>query len=106
MKKHITLSVFMLLFMQSFSQNLKGTILDKNNPEDNLGVLGANIYWLNTSVGTTTNEKGQFELPYKANYKKLVISFVGYKTDTIEIKDLTPIRHFITEANIIIPHQS
>lgn len=101
MKKHITLSVFMLLFMQSFSQNLKGTILDKNNPEDNLGVLGANIYWLNTSVGTTTNEKGQFELPYKTTYKKLVISFVGYKTDTIEIKNLTPIRHFITEANVL-----
>lgn len=72
-------------------------IMDKNNPKDNLGVMGANVYWLNTSVGTTTNEKGWFELPYKPTYKKLVVSFVGYKTDTLEINDLKPIHHFITE---------
>ena len=34
--------------------------MDKSNPEDNLGVFGANVYWLNTKVGTTTNEKGWF----------------------------------------------
>ncbi|WP_299711985.1 TonB-dependent receptor [uncultured Tenacibaculum sp.] len=78
-------------------QTFKGMIMDKANPKDNLGVFGANVHWLNTKVGTTTNEKGWFEIPYKKEYKKLVVSFVGYKTDTIEIKTLKPIHHFLTE---------
>ncbi|WP_299674009.1 TonB-dependent receptor domain-containing protein [uncultured Tenacibaculum sp.] len=75
--------------------------MDKNNPKDNLGVFGANVHWLNTKVGTTTNEKGWFEIPYKKEYKKLVISFVGYKTDTIEINSLKPVHHFLTEQAIL-----
>lgn len=75
--------------------------MDKNNPKDNLGVFGANVYWLNTSVGTTTNEKGWFEIPYKSNYKKLVVSFIGFKTDTIAIDNLKPLHHFITEESIL-----
>lgn len=82
-------------------ETFKGMVMDKNNPKDNLGVFGANVYWLNTNIGTTTNEKGWFEIPYKPTYKKLVISFVGYKTDTIDVKNLKPIHHFITEENTL-----
>ena len=31
--------------------------MDKNNPKDNLGVFGANVFWLNTSIGATTRRK-------------------------------------------------
>jgi len=83
-----------------FSQEtLTGMIMDKNNPKDNLGVFGANVYWLNNSIGATTNEKGWFTIPYKKSYKKLVVSYVGYKTDTLNISDLEPIHHFITLEN-------
>ncbi len=75
--------------------------MDKNNPKDNLGVFGANVYWLNTSVGATTNEKGWFEIPYKSSYKKLVVSFIGFKTDTIAIDNLKPLHHFLTEESIL-----
>ena len=73
--------------------------MDKNNPKDNLGVYGANVFWLNTSIGATTDEKGWFKIPYQKNYKKLVVSYVGYKTDTLTISDLKPIHHFITLEN-------
>ena len=73
--------------------------MDKNNPKDNLGVYGVNVFWLNTSVGTTTDEKGWFKIPYQKNYKKLVVSYVGYKTDTLVINNLEPIHHFITLEN-------
>ncbi len=94
--------VLILISSQAYSQQtFKGMIMDKNNPKDNLGVFGANVHWLNTKVGTTTNEKGWFEIPYKKEYKKLVISFVGYKTDTIEINSLKPVHHFLTEQAIL-----
>ena len=90
----------MLIPLLSFSQEtLKGMIMDQNNPKDNLGVFGANVYWLNTPVGATTNEKGWFTIPYKSSYKKLVVSFVCYKTDTLTITSLEPIHHFLTPDN-------
>ncbi|TYP97848.1 outer membrane receptor for ferrienterochelin and colicin [Tenacibaculum adriaticum] len=102
MKKYIIFSVFTLIFMHSFAQqSYKGMIMDKNNSKDNLGVFGANVYWLNTTIGGTTNEKGWFEIPYKPEYKKLVVSFVGFKTDTIEVKSLKPIHYFLMEESVL-----
>ena len=73
--------------------------MDQENPKDNLGISGATVNWLNTNIGTITNEKGWFTIPFKKEYKKLVISYIGYKTDTIIVRDLTPIHHFITIEN-------
>jgi outer membrane receptor for ferrienterochelin and colicin len=98
--KKIIISIVMLISMQSFSQQtFKGMIMDRNNPKDNLGVFGVNVYWLNTTIGATTNEKGWFEIPYKSSYKKLVVSYVGYKTDTLTITSLKPVHHFLTPEN-------
>ena len=100
MKKYI-LNSFMLLFPVFIlaQTNLKGMIMDQENPKDNLGVAGATVNWLNTNIGAITNEKGWFTIPFKKEYKKLVISYIGYKTDTIIVRDLTPIHHFIILEN-------
>ena len=100
MKKNSIIIIFLVLpLFLSSQEKLTGMIMDKNNPKDNLGVFGANVYWLNTSIGATTNEKGWFTIPYNKSYKKLVVSYVGYKTDTLKISDLEPIHHFITLEN-------
>jgi outer membrane receptor for ferrienterochelin and colicins len=95
--KKIIFSILILLPIIAFSQTqFKGMIMDKNNPKDNLGVYGANVHWLGTSIGTVTNEKGWFTISYKKTYKKLVVSYIGYKTDTLTITNLKPIHHFLT----------
>ena len=100
MKKHILNSFILLFPIFILAQtNLKGMIMDQENPKDNLGVAGATVNWLNTNIGTITNEKGWFTIPFKKEYKKLVISYIGYKTDTLIVRDLTPIHHFITIQN-------
>ncbi|MBT7815628.1 MAG: TonB-dependent receptor [Polaribacter sp.] len=70
--------------------------MDRNNSKANLGVDGASVHWLNTNVGAVTNAKGWFAISYKTEYKKLVISYLGYKTDTVTIRNLEPLHHFIT----------
>lgn len=100
MKKYIINSLLLFMPIILFSQTtFKGMIMDKNNPKDNLGVEGASVHWLNTSVGAVTNAKGWFTIPYKKEYKKLVVSYLGYKTDTIVLNDLKPLHHFITPQN-------
>ena len=70
--------------------------MDKNNPKDNLGVEGASVHWLNTNISAITNEKGWFSIPYKPEYKKLIVNFIGYKTDTIFVSNSSEIHHFLT----------
>jgi outer membrane receptor for ferrienterochelin and colicins len=86
--------IFMLMILPSvvFTQEkLSGKVLD--NADGELPLPGANVYWLNTSVGAVTNFEGEFTLPYKPEYKKLIISFVGYKTDTLTVNAPKYISH-------------
>ena len=46
---------------------------------------GVNIYWLGTNTGTTSNDVGFFELKPILENTPLLISLVGYQTDTLEI---------------------
>ncbi|WP_158838907.1 TonB-dependent receptor [Polaribacter sp. L3A8] len=100
MKKKILSSFLLLIPFVIFSQTtFKGMIMDKNNPKDNLGVEGASVHWLHTNVSAITNKKGWFSIPYKEEYKKLVVNYLGYKTDTISIPSLKAIHHFLTEQS-------
>ncbi|MDG1385216.1 MAG: TonB-dependent receptor, partial [Flavobacteriaceae bacterium] len=79
-----------------FSQpQLKGMVVELNTQNQSIPLPGANVFWLNTSVGTITSDDGSFKLPYKPVYKKLVISYVGFKTDTLTIDTPKTIRHLL-----------
>jgi outer membrane receptor for ferrienterochelin and colicins len=61
---------------------LEGKILDTDGET---GLPGASVYWSGTTTGTTTNLAGYFEIRKTRSTNKLVVSFVGYKSDTITI---------------------
>lgn len=86
----------------AFSQNdIQGVILETNEQKSEIPITGANVYWLNTAVGTVTDFDGEFTLSYKPDYKNLVISYVGYKTDTITVKSQKPIRHILKSTSTL-----
>lgn len=64
---------------------LEGKIIDAAD-RDELGMAGANVVWSGTTVGTTTNAAGYFSIRRVRETNRLVISFVGYRTDTIIVK--------------------
>lgn len=50
-------------------------------------LVNANVYWLNSTIGTITDEDGFFKiekLSGKSNF--LIFSYMGYQPDTIEVK--------------------
>jgi len=63
------------------AQEIKGTV----NSEDGKVVPFANVYWLNTTIGTTTNENGKFNISTTDKSNRLVVSSVGYTSDTIQV---------------------
>ncbi|MBZ0327422.1 MAG: TonB-dependent receptor [Altibacter sp.] len=88
------LYIFLFLPFVMWSQDqLEGMIMETNDKNEQTGLFGANVYWLDESVGTITDNDGSFVIPYKKGYSQLVISFVGYKTDTIFISRPKMIRH-------------
>ncbi len=79
-----------------FSQSeLKGMIMEANENNEHIPLPGANVYWLNTTVGASTDIDGMFTIPYKKEYKKLVISYVGFTTDTITIAEPKMVQHWL-----------
>lgn len=92
----IALSLFSLL---SFSQEkLEGVILESLDGKE-MPLPGANVIWLNTSVGAMTDENGEFSIAYESSYAKLVISYVGFKTDTLTVSSNKPIRHVLQSSS-------
>ena len=62
------------------------TILGKVTNSKKKPMIGATIYWIGSNIGASTGEKGLFEITSKhTGNSKLVASFVGYISDTIEI---------------------
>lgn len=61
-----------------------GTVLFKNQKKYE-PVVGANVYWLNTNKGTITDVNGQFSINKISATNRLVVSFVGFENDTINV---------------------
>ncbi|NCI51003.1 carboxypeptidase-like regulatory domain-containing protein [Sediminibacterium roseum] len=76
--------LFCLFTSVSFAQALKGRVLyaDTRRP-----VVGASVFLANTSIGTVTQENGEFVLPrFPEGSFDLVVSFVGYESFTLPIR--------------------
>ena len=83
-----------------FSQSeITGMVMELGPQNQQIPLLGANVFWLNTSTGTITSKDGTFKLPYNPSYKKLVISYVGYKTDTLSIDSPKMIHHLLKASD-------
>ena len=98
MKKLLILfSLFPLLLLGQ--ENLNGTIYDSSQDNSKQPLFGANLIWLGTSIGTSTDIDGNFSLPFVDSTNNLIISYVGFKTDTLVITSATPIKHVLTPTN-------
>ena len=98
MKKFLVIN-FMLLSLTLLAQDqIKGIVLETSSTKE-MPLAGANVYWLGSSIGAITAEDGTFTLPYKFSYNQLVISYVGFKTDTITVKENRYIKHVLQASD-------
>lgn len=97
MKLNITIIMVLLFSSSLFSQEeLKGQVFELSSSNKEEPLPGANVYWLNTSVGGMTDMDGKFSIPYNQDYKTLIISYVGFKSDTITISSNKFIKHIMS----------
>lgn len=70
--------LFFILPLLSYSQKLlKGTVVDAETAQP---ISSASIFLNNTSIGTTANGAGSFQLEIPAGKYDLIVSSIGYET--------------------------
>lgn len=82
--KFIYTIVLLLLALGADAQRLvKGNVYDV---QGGLPVAFASVVAQGTTIGTQTDEQGRFELSLPETTKALVISYVGFATDTLQLQ--------------------
>ncbi len=88
--KVIFIFLFASLITPSFAQKdsqLSGEVVELIEESQKESLVGANVYWLNANEGTVTDGQGRFDIERVKGQNTLIISFIGYKNDTISITD-------------------
>ena len=84
--------IFAIVLVASFSvkaQNqIEGRVLELTNDGKKVPIFGANVYWEETKVGTTTDINGVYFINEATSFPaSLSVSYVGYTFDSKEILD-------------------
>lgn len=64
-------------------------------------LIGANVFWAGSSEGTTTDLDGFFEILPSSETTMLVISYVGYESDTIDMRGQELVAVSLNVNNVI-----
>ena len=98
MQKIIIVLTVLFSGFQTFSQEkVSGKIFYENNKP----LQGATIYWKNSEIGTTTDENGNFSIPFSSEYSQLVISYVGFKTVELTVTSPKAITQLLEYDNTL-----
>jgi copper chaperone CopZ len=62
-----------------------GVVLEEDKKGNFKPLVGASIIWLGTSAGTTSDSSGFFSVSSPQNSNRLIVSYAGFKSDTITI---------------------
>ncbi len=90
----------MAVSLLSFSQEkVEGMVMEANAENKHIGLPGASVYWIDSQIGTVTNEEGLFSIPYSKEYDRLVISYVGFQSDTLTITEPKMVHHSLKPSN-------
>lgn len=75
---------------------IDGKILIQENNET-YPLAGVNIFWLDSAVGTVSNQEGDFSIDPISSTNQLIIKYLGFKTDTLSVTPGKKIFHFMKE---------
>ena len=78
MKRYVLLVIWCFGAIASFAQ-VRGVVKDQGGS----ALIGANVVWIGTNYGTSTDTNGSFTLERRPDINTIVVSFVGFDNDTI-----------------------
>lgn len=101
MRKIITLSIYLLLYLPCYSQrHIAGRVTDAATRE---ALPYVNIGVRNKNIGTVTNDSGKFSLDLPQQYANdtLTFSMVGYKERNLLMAEATQLNEYKLEPTVM-----
>lgn len=71
---------------------IKGVVMEANDKGAFSPLPGANVVWLGSNQGVSTDSTGVFSIKHDGINTRLVISYTGYKSDTISVVDMKEVK--------------
>jgi hypothetical protein len=69
--------------------------------DDTAALIGANVYWANTTEGTASDETGIAHLPVHHHLPhQLVVSYIGFYNDTLTVTDPDKRHYYVFLINV------
>ena len=88
MRQLITFIFIIFICFDINSQNIEGRVLEKDLENKIYPIIGANVYWENTSIGSATDKDGFFSIQEPPSLPaNLLVSYIGYEVVDTEILD-------------------
>ena len=85
--KYLFVILFIIPSLLIAQNRVMGKVIETVADGSALPLMGANVIWEGSTVGTFSDENGDFILPYDAAYKTIIISYVGFISKKIKVKD-------------------
>lgn len=83
------------------AQKVLGVVSHIHDDGSEEPVAGANVYWLGTSVITTTGPNGVFMIERVEKADQLVISFTGFESDTLTVGNEASVRVHLKAQRVL-----
>ncbi len=76
---------------------VNGMIVSEDKKGNFSPLAGASVHWLGSNIGATTNSHGIFSISFD-KYRKLVVSYTGFRTDTLHVTNNNDLQIVMAEA--------
>ncbi len=97
MQRYCLLCISLLIGICGLRAQISGVVLDDHGEP----LIGANIYWAETTVGVATNFNGEFTIMPVKGTNRLVASFVGCHNDTITVLNRQPLTIVLIDETVL-----
>ena len=97
MQRYCLLYISLLIGICGLRAQISGVVLDDHGEP----LIGANIYWEETTVGVATNFNGEFTIMPVKGTNRLVASFVGCHNDTITVLNRQPLTIVLVDETVL-----
>lgn len=78
---------------------VRGIVLTEDKKGNFAPLAGASVVFVGTSNGVTTDTHGVFSIPRNENLSQLLVSYAGYESDTVVVKDAHDIQIILGSNN-------
>lgn len=81
------------------SHIIKGVVLETNKKGVFKPLVGASVIWLHSGTGTSTDSSGVFSIRNTGTESRLVISYAGYKPDTVNVTSMNELKIILASGD-------